>query len=111
MKLITAIIRDNKLEEVREALVQAEITRITVSRCAGHGASDDIELYRGREIAPALTSKVEVKIACNDEFVETVTSTIIQTARTGENGDGKILIQNLEDCIRIRDGVTGSEAI
>lgn len=111
MKLITAIIRDNKLEEVREALTQAEITRITVARCAGHGAADDIELYRGQKIAPGLTSKVELKIACNDEFLDVVTKTIIDTARTGDNGDGKIFVQNLEDCIRIRDGVKGTEAI
>lgn len=111
MKLITAIIRDNKLEEVREALTQAEITRITVARCAGHGAADDIELYRGQKIAPALSTKVELKIACNDEFLEIVKKTIIETATTGEHGDGKIFVQNLEDCIRIRDGLTGTDAI
>ncbi|MAZ47511.1 MAG: transcriptional regulator [Halobacteriovoraceae bacterium] len=111
MKLITAIIRDNKLEDVREALIQAEITRITVNRVAGHGAAEDIEIYRGRQIAPALTSKVELKIACNDEFVDIVKNTIIETARTGEQGDGKIFVQNLEECIRIKNGESGSGAI
>lgn len=111
MKLVTAVIRDIKLEAVREALIQAKITRVTVTRVAGHGAADDIELYRGRQIAPALTSKVELKIACNDNYVDVVVKTIMDTASTGEQGDGKIFIQNLEECIRIKNGERGFPAI
>jgi len=114
MKLITAIIRDIKLDEVREALINAEITRITVSRVSGHGRQVRKEIYRGQTITPDLIPKVRLEIAVNDEFVDITTETIIKSARTnerGELGDGKIFITPLEECIRIRTGERGSEAI
>ncbi len=113
MKLITAIIQPDKLDEVREALIDAEIERITVSRVTGHGKQEDIELYRGQRIAPNLIPKVEIKIACNDEFVEIILETIMRSARHGDGavGDGKIFITHLEECYRIRTGEKGSEAI
>lgn len=111
MKLITAIIQENKLDEVREALIAAEIERITVNRVAGHGRQKDREIYRGQIVIPGLVPKVEVKIACNDEFVELAISAILDSARSGEVGDGKIFITNLEECIRIRTGERGSDAI
>ncbi|MBN1499401.1 MAG: P-II family nitrogen regulator [Spirochaetes bacterium] len=113
MKLITAIIQEDKLDDVREALIQADITRITVSRVAGHGRQDDIDIYRGQQIAPSLIAKIEMKIACNDEFVNIAVDTILKTARHGEGtiGDGKIWITPIEECIRIRTGEKGGSAI
>ncbi len=113
MKLITAIIQPDKLDEVREALIDAEIERITVNRVTGHGKQEDIELYRGQKIAPNLIPKVEIKIACNEEFVQIIVDTIIASARHGKGlvGDGKIFVTNLEECYRIRTGEKGGEAI
>ena len=114
MKLITAIIRENKLDEVREALIQAEITRITVSRVSGHGQSTREEIYRGQVVVPSLIPKFRLEIAVNDAFVDITVETIIRAARTndeGEIGDGKIFITPLEECIRIRTGEKGGTAI
>jgi len=114
MKLITAIVRENKLDEVREALVQNEITRITVVRVSGHGQQRDVDIYRGRKIIPNLIPKVKIEIAVNEEFVDITVDTIVKTAKTnaqGEVGDGKIFITNLEQCIRIRTEEKGSKAI
>ncbi len=114
MKLITAIIQEDKLDDVREALLAAEIERITVSRVSGHGRQEDIEIYRGKKIAPSLIPKVEIKVAVNDEFLKVTCDAIIKNARHGAEGkvgDGKILVTNLEECIRIRTGETGSQAI
>jgi nitrogen regulatory protein P-II 1 len=117
MKLITAIIQPDKVDEVREALIAAEITRITVSRCTGHGqaqggvAAED--LYRGQSVVPNLLPKVRLDIACNDSFVDITVNAILKSARhnAGEIGDGKIFITNLEECIRIRTGERGGKAI
>lgn len=114
MKLITAIIRENRLDQVREALIQAEITRITVSHVSGHGQQMHEEIYRGVKQVPNLTPKVKLEIAVNDEFVDITVDTILQAARSiddGEIGDGKIFITPLEECIRIRTGERGNEAI
>lgn len=114
MKLITAIIRENKLDEVREALIQNEITRITVMRVSGHGQQLREEIYRGKKIVPSLIPKVKIEIAVNDEFVDITIDTILKSAKTsaeGEIGDGKIYITNLEECIRIRTGEKGGTAI
>ena len=113
MKLITAIIQPDKLDEVREALIAAEIERITVSRVTGHGNQADMDLYRGQKITPNLIPKIEIKIACNDEFVKTTINTIINSAKhgDGEIGDGKIFVTNLEECYRIRTGEDGGKAI
>ena len=72
MKLITAIIQENKIDEVREALIEAEITRITVSRVSGHGQQQEIEVYRGKKVVPNLLPKIRLDIAVNEEFVDTV---------------------------------------
>lgn len=114
MKLITAIIRENKLDHVREALISAEITRITVSRVSGHGQQVREEIYRGTRIIPNLIPKIKLEIAVNDTFVKTTVDTIINAARSnskGEIGDGKIYVTPLEQCIRIRTGETGGDAI
>lgn len=114
MKLITAIIRENKLDQVREALIEAEITRITVSRVSGHGQQLREEIYRGSKVVPNLIPKIKLEIAVNDAFVDTTVNTIIESARSnhqGEVGDGKIYITPLEECIRIRTGEHGGSAI
>ncbi len=114
MKLVTAIIQPERLDEVREALIAAEITRITVSRCTGHGRAEDSELYRGQKVVPNLISKVRLDIACNDAFVEIAIDAILGSARTGKDGkigDGKIFVTELLECVRIRTGERGGTAI
>jgi nitrogen regulatory protein P-II 1 len=117
MKLVTAIIQPSKLDEVRQALIAADITRITVSRCTGHGQAQGgtatEELYRGQAVMPDLLPKVRLDIACNDQYVETTVKAILGAAKhgPGEVGDGKIFITHLEDCIRIRTEERGGSAI
>ena len=112
MKIVTAIIQPEKLDAVRDALIAAEITRITVSRVDGHGRQPaQEELYRGASVTPNLVAKVRLDIACNDEFVKTTVDAVISAARTGRIGDGKIFVTNLEECIRISTGDTGGGAI
>jgi len=114
MKWITAIIRGERLDEVREALIAAEIERITVSRCSGHGRALESGLYRGQEVVPNLNSRIRLDIAVNDEFLDITVETIQKAARTGPNGqvgDGKIFVTELLQCIRISSGQSGGEAI
>ena len=113
MKLVTAIIQPDKLPEVHESLVQEKIFRITVSRCTGHGQAKDEDLYRGQKIVPNLSTKVRLDIACNEEFVEPAIKAILKSAKheSGKLGDGKIFVTPLEECIRIRTGERGSQAI
>lgn len=116
MKLITAIIREYQLDQVRESLIKANITRITVSRVSGHGNQMSKEFYRGKEVIPNLTPKMRVEIAVNDEFVEVTINAIISAAKShngheGEIGDGKIFVTPLEQCIRIRTEERGTSAI
>ncbi len=114
MKLITAIIQENRLDQVREALFEADIKRITVTRCSGHGQQPgQSEIYRGRVMIPNLTPKMKVEIAVNSEFVDITVEAIVRGARNGDGsvGDGKIFITTLEECIRIRTGERGGEAI
>jgi nitrogen regulatory protein P-II 1 len=114
MKLITAIIRETQLDAVREALIAAEITRITVSRVSGHGQQTSEEIYRGQIVVPNLIPKIRLEIAVNDAFVDITVDTILKSAKSangGQVGDGKIFIAPLEECIRIRTGERGSKAI
>jgi len=116
MKLITAIIREVQLDKVREALIAAEITRITVSRVSGHGQQRIEEMYRGQRIIPDLIPKIRIEIGVNDDFVDITVDAILRSARTtdgeeGNVGDGKIFITPLEECIRIRTGERGGSAI
>ena len=113
MKLVIAIIQPDKLDEVRQALIDAEIGRVTVSRCTGHGRQGDIELYRGQAVSPNLVPKVRLEIALNDDFVQRTVEIITRVAKhgTGEPGDGKILVQPLEEVIRISTGERGGGAI
>jgi len=99
---------------VREALIEADIKRITVSRVSGHGQQRIEEMYRGQIIVPDLIPKIKIEIGVNDEFVDITVNTILKAARTngeGTVGDGKIFITPLEECIRIRTGERGGTAI
>ncbi len=114
MKLISAIIRETKLDEVREALVAANISRITVVRVSGHGQAHEEDIYRGKKIIPNLSPRVKIEIAVNEKFVDNTIDAIVKSAKTninGEIGDGKIFVTNLEKCIRIRTEETGEAAI
>ncbi|HJO98179.1 MAG TPA: P-II family nitrogen regulator [Rhodospirillales bacterium] len=114
MKLIIAIFKAEKLDEVREALTGKEITRMTLSRVSGHGrARHRTGLFRGREVDIPLMPKIRMEIACNDEFKDEIVNLILHSARTeGDSpGDGKIFVLPLEECTRIRTGETGEEAI
>ncbi len=114
MKLITAIIPSEHLDLVREALIAAEITRMTVSRVSGHGRQMEEDIYRGHKVIPNLIPKMRLEIAVNDEFVKITCDTIIETVNNNAGlkiGNGKIFITPLEECIRIRTGETGGVAI
>ena len=113
MKMITAVIQPDNLDEVREALIAAEIYRITVSRCTGRGQAAQKDLYRGQNVAPDLLPKVRIDIGCNDEFVGPAIDAILSSAGHGSGvvGDGKIFVSALDQCIGIRTGETGDQAI
>jgi len=114
MKLIVAIIRENQLDQVRESLIQAGITRITVNNVSGHGRRVTEEIYRGQKVVPSLTPSVRLEIAVNAQFVDKTTNAIIEATKSNDSGmigSGKIFVMEIEQCIRIRTGETGSEAI
>lgn len=115
MKLIIAIIQPSKLESVKEALTEVEVVRLTVMDCQGFGRQKgQTEVYRGRELTVNLLRKVQLQIAVNEEFVEPTINAIIKGGRTGDKGeigDGKIFVVPLDDCVRIRTGERGMDAI
>ena len=112
MKLIIAIIQPNKLEEVKEALYTADVNLLTVSEVLGHGRQKGVaEVYRGAKETGNLLRKIRLEIAVNDEFVKPTVKAIMTGAKTGETGDGKIFILDLQECIRIRTEERGSVAI
>ncbi|MCX5778702.1 MAG: P-II family nitrogen regulator [Elusimicrobia bacterium] len=112
MKMIVAIIQPYKLEEVKKALYAVEVNLITVSEVLGHGRQCGVtEVYRGVKETGNLLRKIQLEIAVNDEFLERTITAIIGAARTGEVGDGKIFVTNIEECVRIRTGERGSVAI
>ena len=112
MKMIIAIIQPEKLEDVKAALFNAEVHKMTVSRVRGCGQQMGFtEHYRGQVRAVNLIEKVRLEIAVNDDFVDLTIKTIIKAAKSGKIGDGKIFVMPLEQCIRIRTDETGSAAI
>lgn len=115
MKLIIAVIQPNRLEAVKQALADVEVFRLTVMDVQGFGRQKGhSELYRGHEVTVNLVRKVQLMIAVNDTFLQPTIDAIIKGGRsgaTGEVGDGKIFVVPLEDCIRIRTGERGGEAI
>lgn len=112
MKLIEAIIKPFKLDEVKDALNEIGIEGITVSEVKGFGRQKGhTELYRGAEYVVDFIPKIKMEIAVSDDLVAKVVETIQNTAKTGRIGDGKIFIISLEEAVRIRTGETGSDAI
>jgi nitrogen regulatory protein P-II 2 len=112
MKLITAIVKPFKLDEVREALAELGVSGVTVTEVKGFGRQKGhTELYRGAEYVVDFLPKVKVEVALTDEMVESAVEAITKSAATGKIGDGKIFISHLDDAIRIRTGETGAEAI
>ena len=115
MKLIVAIIRPDRLESIKAALAEVEVFRLTVMDCQGFGRQKgQREVYRGHEFTVTLLRKVQLQIAVNEEFVEPTVNALIKGGRTGEKGeigDGKIFVLPLEDCVRIRTGERGAQAI
>ena len=112
MKLIIAYIQPEQLNEVKQALYEKEIYKMSVTNAMGCGQQKGYhETYRGADIEVNLLKKVRIEIAVNAEFVEPTIEAIIKGARTGKIGDGKIFVMDLVDCIRIRTGEKGTEAI
>ena len=112
MKRITAIVRTEKLEPLKEALFNADISGMTISQVMGcgnqHGWS---EYYRGTEVLLNMVPKVKFELVVNDERVDGLVDVICETARTGEVGDGKVFVSPVEEVVRIRTGEQGIEAI
>jgi nitrogen regulatory protein P-II 2 len=112
MKMITAVIKPFKLDDVREALSSIGVQGITVTEVKGFGRQKGhTELYRGAEYVVDFLPKIRLEIAVEDERVETIIETLIKAASTGKIGDGKIFVHNLEQVIRIRTGESGPDAI
>ena len=112
MKLVTAIIKPFKLDEVREALSALGVQGITVTEVKGFGRQKGhTELYRGAEYVVDFLPKVKLEIAIDDALIERVIEAIEQSARTGKIGDGKVFVADLEQVIRIRTGETGNQAL
>jgi len=112
MKMIVAIVQPQKLEAVKQALFNAEVHKMTVTRVHGCGQQAGYsEHYRGQVKQVNLLEKVRFEIAVNDEFAEPTVKAIIKAAKTGNIGDGKIFVTALEECIRIRTNETGKTAI
>ena len=115
MKLIVAIIRPDKLEDVQKALAERDVYLMTVSDVRGCGRQRGYtEVYRGTEVTSRLIPKLKLEIAVNEPFVEAAVEAIVHAGRTGDTGqvgDGKIFVLPLEDCVRIRTGERGGQAI
>ncbi|OHX13843.1 MULTISPECIES: P-II family nitrogen regulator [Chromobacterium] len=112
MKLVTAVIKPFKLDEVREALSAIGVQGITVSEVKGFGRQKGhTELYRGAEYVVDFLPKVKLEIAIDDALLDQVVEAIEKSARTGKIGDGKIFVYELEQVIRIRTGETGADAV
>lgn len=112
MKLVSAIIKPFKLDEVREALSAIGVQGITVTEVKGFGRQKGhTELYRGAEYVVDFLPKVKLEIAIANELLDQVVEAIEQAARTGKIGDGKIFVMDLEQIVRIRTGETGADAV
>lgn len=112
MKLVTAVIKPFKLDDVREGLAEAGVTGITVTEVKGFGRQKGhTELYRGAEYVVDFLPKIKVEVAIDDAMLDRVLEAISQGARTGKIGDGKIFVSDLEQVIRIRTGESGSAAL
>ena len=112
MKLVTAIVRPEKVNDVLEALYRAEVRGFSLSRVQGHGGElDRVETYRGTTVKMGLSEKVRFEVAVSDDFVERTIEALCAGGRTGEVGDGKIFVMPLERAVRIRTGETDEGAV
>ena len=112
MKKIEAIIKHFKLDEVKEAISHAGVSGMTVTEVRGFGRQKGhTEVYRGTEYAVDFVSKIKVEVVVTDDQLDTVLGAIIKAAKTGQIGDGKIFVYNVEDAVRIRTGESGEDAI
>jgi nitrogen regulatory protein P-II 1 len=112
MKLIVAIVRSEKLNDVLEALFKAEVRGLSISRVQGHGGETErVETYRGTTVKMELSEKVRIEIGVSDHFVEPTVRAILAGARTGEVGDGKIFVIPVEKVYRIRTGEEDTAAV
>jgi nitrogen regulatory protein P-II 1 len=112
MKLITTVIRPEKLNEVKTALFRAGVTGITISRVSGHGGEKElVEHYRASSVVLEFREKIKIEMVCSEPFVEPTIRAILASARTGEVGDGKIFVQPIESVIRIRTGERDNAAL
>src|SRR5688572_7808281 len=112
MKLVVAIVRPEKLNDVLEALYRAEVRGLTISRVRGHGGEiEDVETYRGMTVKVELHDKVRLEIGVSDHFVEPTVRAILSSATTGEVGDGKIFVLPVEKVYRIRTGEEDQSAV
>src|SRR5437762_7240791 len=112
MKLITTIVRSERLPEVKAALFRAGVTGITLTRVSGHGGEQEVvEQYRGTTVVMEFHEKVKIEMVCSEPFVEPTIKAILASARTGEVGDGKIFVQPIERVIRIRTGEVDTAAV
>src|SRR3990170_2016259 len=112
MKKIEAIIRPFKLDEVEEALIEEGVRGLTISEVRGYGRQKGhTETYRGSEYRIEFVPKIKIEVVVEDSKVEKVIDAILKTAKTGQVGDGKIFIYNVEDVVRIRTGESGKDAL
>jgi nitrogen regulatory protein P-II 2 len=112
MKLVTAIIKPFKLDEVREALSNIGIQGLTITEVKGYGRQKgQTEIYRGAEYQIQFVPKIKLEVAVPDDLTDRVVETITQSARTGNIGDGKIFVMDLEQAVRIRTGESGTDAL
>ena len=112
MKLVVAYLQPHKLNDVKQALYKAEVFKMSVTNALGCGEQKGYsESYRGIKFEVNLLKKTRIEIAVNDDFVQKTIDAIVEGARTGQIGDGKILVLDLHECIRIRTGDKGNKAI
>lgn len=112
MKLVVAVIRPERLTAVLEALFEANVRGLTITRARGHGGeTEHVETYRGTTVQMGLADKVRLEIGVSDHFVEPTIATILSSARTGEVGDGKVFVLPVERVYRIRTGEQDEAAV
>ncbi|NCD33848.1 MAG: P-II family nitrogen regulator [Spartobacteria bacterium] len=112
MKLITAYIQPERLTHVKQSLYESQVYKLSVTNALGCGQQKGYtETYRGAEVEVNLLKKIRIEIAVNEDYLQATIDALIKGARTGNIGDGKIFVTTLDECIRIRTGETGSDAI
>jgi nitrogen regulatory protein P-II 1 len=112
MKLIVAIVRPEQLSDVLEALFHADVRGLTISRVQGHGGEmEHVETYRGTSVKMALAEKVRIEIGVSNHFVQRTVAAILESARTGEVGDGKVMVMPIEKIYRIRTAEQDQDAV